>query len=306
MNSPAPVSRSWLWWTLLAVACWGIWALLARWIGDALSPGQQQAISTLGILPVLGMLASSRHLGPPGRNRRGALFALAAGALTCLGNLSYYEVLNRGPKAATVVPLTALYPMVTVLLAVLFLRERLRPVQRLGILLSLGAIYLFNVQEGGSFLTSWLWVALIPILLWGVAALLQKIATQELSGERTTLWFLAAFIPVAGFLLLREPVRTLPAGRTCLLVLLLGFAFALGNFALLVAYARHGKASVITPLAGLYPLVSIPLAMVLFGERLSRRETAGILLALAAVLAIAWEPDSAPDSADSPAPPFPQ
>ena len=306
MTSPAPVTRSWLWWTLLAVVCWGVWALLARWIGDALSPGQQQAVSTLGILPVLAMLASSRHLGPPGRGPRGALFALAAGALTCLGNLAYYEVLNRGPKAATVVPLTALYPLVTVLLAMLFLRERLRTVQRLGIVLSLGAIYLFNVQEGGSFRTAWLWVTLIPISLWGVAALLQKIATQELSGERTTLWFLAAFIPVAGILLLREPVRTLPSIRTWLLVLLLGFAFALGNFALLVAYARQGKASVITPLAGLYPLVSIPLAMVLFGERLSRRETVGILLALTAVLAIAWEPDSAPSPAAPPPPPFPQ
>ena len=61
---PNPVTRSWLWWTLLAVACWGVWALLARWIGDALSPGQQQAISTPSRPGDAGLLPAS---GPAGK-----------------------------------------------------------------------------------------------------------------------------------------------------------------------------------------------------------------------------------------------
>lgn len=284
-----PDMKPWFGWTLLAVACWGVWALLARWIGDALSPAHQQALSTLGLLPVMILLSCSGRLGASGRGPRGALYAVSAGALTCLGNIAYYDVLNRGTKAATVVPFTALYPLVTILLAMLFLRERINRIQIGGLLLSLVAIYLFNVQDDGAFLSPWLAAALVPVALWGVAALFQKLATQHLSGERATLWFLAAFLPVAGILLLRNPLTTAIPGRIWLLVLLLGFAFALGNLALLTAYARDGKASVITPLAGLYPLVSIPLAIGLLGERVGSRETAGIVVALLAVLALACE-----------------
>ena len=86
--------------------------------------------------------------------RRGALLALGAGTLTCLGNVAYYSVLNRGAKAATVVPLTALYPVVTVLLAVMILKERLNAIQIAGIVLSLIAIYLFNVQQEQGFLSA--------------------------------------------------------------------------------------------------------------------------------------------------------
>jgi len=294
--------RSWFSWTLLAVVCWGVWALLARGIGDALTPAQQQAWSTLGILPVMGALALSGRLGPPGRTPRSALFALGSGLLTCLGNIAYYAVLNRGAKAAAVVPFTALYPVVTVLLALLCLKERVGPVQWAGIGASLAAIYAFNVADSGAALSSWLLVALIPIAFWGVAALLQKIATQELTGERATLWFLGAFVPVAAFLMVWEPLGAGLTPRAWGLVLLLGFAFALGNFALLAAFARHGKASVIAPLAGLYPLVSIPLAMVWFGERLGGRELLGIALALAGVVALAWEPR--PSETRSGAPPL--
>ena len=78
--------RLWLWWTFLAVLCWGLWALLARLIGDALSPRQQQSLSTFGLLPLMMTLGFSGRLGPPGRGPRGILFALSAGVLTCLGN----------------------------------------------------------------------------------------------------------------------------------------------------------------------------------------------------------------------------
>ena len=45
----------------------------------------------------------------------------------------------------------------------------------------------------------------------------------------------------------------------------------------------------IAPLAGLYPLVSIPVAIVFLGEKVTGREWAGIAIALTAVVALAWE-----------------
>src|SRR5262245_56347675 len=134
----------WLLWTILAMLSWGVWAILSKLIGDALSAAQSQALSTVGLVPVAVALALSGRLSVTGHRRRGALFALIAGALACGGNIAYYRALQVGDKAATVVALTGLYPLVTVVLAMLLLRERLNRVQACGIVLSLGAIYLFN------------------------------------------------------------------------------------------------------------------------------------------------------------------
>jgi drug/metabolite transporter (DMT)-like permease len=50
-----------------------------------------------------------------------------------------------------------------------------------------------------------------------------------------------------------------------------------------------GKASVIAPLGSLYPLVSIPLAIYYWHERVTGREAAGIVCALLSVVLLAWE-----------------
>lgn len=289
---------AWLGWTLLAVGCWGVWAILSRLIGDALSATQSQALSTLGILPVIFALARRPRPRPAIdlNTRRGCALALGAGVLTCIGNAGYYDVLNRGTKAATVVPLTALYPLVTIVLAIVILRERIHRVQGLGLVGSLAALYLFNIPgEQGLASPALRWVFL-PIAMWGVAGLLQKVATNHVPGERAAFWFLAAFVPVAAVILWREPTAGPYSARTWILASALGLFFALGNLALLQAFARGGKASVVAPIASLYPLVSIPIALLLFHEQLSGRETAAIFVAIVSVVALAWERPSHPDS----------
>jgi uncharacterized membrane protein len=249
----------WLLWTILAMLSWGVWAILSKLIGDALSAAQSQALSTLGLVPVAAALLLSGRLSTTGNRRRGVLFALTAGALACAGNVAYYRALQVGEKAATVVALTGLYPLVTVVLAMILLRERLNRVQTSGIVLSLGAIYLFNVQTESGLLSRWLLFALLPIAFWGMAGLLQKLSTNHISGELSTLWFLSAFVPAALVILLQQEVPARISAGTWLLVAALGFTFGLGNLGILAAFARNGKASVITPLSGLYPLVSIRL-----------------------------------------------
>lgn len=283
----------WLFLALSAVLCWGLWAILSKLIGESVSAAQSQALSTLGLLPVMLALAASKKLTATGNRRRGIRNAIFAGGLSCVGNVAYYHALNVGGKASTVVPLTALYPLVTIVLAVIFLRERLNPVQLVGIALSLVSIYLFNVGSAAGVVNAWLIYALIPIGLWGISGLFQKISTNDISGELSTLWFLAAFVPVGGLLLLLQPLAGPVAVKTWLLVSGLGLFFSLGNLALLAAFANHGKASIIAPISGLYPLISVPIAVLFLGEKISPRETVGIVLALFAVVALAMEKPSA-------------
>jgi drug/metabolite transporter (DMT)-like permease len=282
----------WLAWSLVALLSWGVWALLSKVIGGGLSAAHTQALSTIGLLPVMLALGLSRRLTGRGNRLRGALVAVVAGTLSCAGNVAYYQALNLGGKAALIVPLTALYPVVTVILAMLLLKEKLNSVQTLGVLLSLAAIYLFNIEEKAEeagILSTWLAYALIPIALWGITGLLQKLSTNDISGELSTLWFLAAFFPVSLLILLESPLPDRIAANTWFLVTGLGFFFALGNFALLAAFASGGKASVITPISALYPLASVPLAIFLLGEKIGAREKAGIALALVAGVFLSYE-----------------
>ncbi|HKS35728.1 MAG TPA: EamA family transporter [Verrucomicrobiae bacterium] len=297
----------WLLWSFVAVLCWGYWAVISRLIGDALTAAQSQALSTIGLVPVVIALAASRRLTASGNRRRGIAAAFCAGMLACAGNVAYYHALKDGGSVSTLVSFTALYPLVTVLLAMLLLRERLNRFQIVGVGLSLVAIGLFNVTgdeglvsyvlflfnnaglEGVEIASGWLRYAFIPIALWGVAGLLQKISTNHISGELSTVGFLAAFVPVALIILFFQPISGNVTLNTWFLVTALGLSFSLGNLAILAAFANAGKASVITPLTGLYPVVSVPIAILFLGEKITARETAAIALALVSVVALSYE-----------------
>ena len=280
---------AWLLWTLLTLAAWGGWAFLSRLLGDALSAQQNQALSTLGFLPVLGLLVLAGRARLRRASRRGLLLAFAGGVLSCLANIPYYAAAARGERFAAVVSLVALAPVVTVLLALLLLRERLGAVQVAGLALAFAAIWLFNVSSGAGLLSPTVLVALPPILLWGLSGFLQKVATQDTAAEAAALAYLGAFVPMGIFYALREPWPAEITGRTWALVVALGFLLAFGNFTVIAAYAAGGQTAVVAPLVNLFPVISIGLALLLLGEKIGPREAAGVAVALASVAALSRE-----------------
>src|SRR6185369_1232011 len=184
---------AWLIWTLVALLAWGIWAVISKLLGSLLTAEQSQVLSTLGMLPLFIPLAKKvqwRRL-----SAKGIAWAILGGIVSCLGNIFYYGALARGERVATVVSLTALYPLITVILALLFLRERLNPVQRFGVILSLAAIWLFNVQSGGGVLSAIVVLAILPIVFWGLSGFAQKVTTNYLSPEAASLFYLGTFVP---------------------------------------------------------------------------------------------------------------
>ena len=63
-------------------------------------------------------------------------WAAIGGFLAFVGFLTFFAALEQG-KASTVVTLSALYPLVTILLSVVFLREKLTTRQGIGIVLAM-------------------------------------------------------------------------------------------------------------------------------------------------------------------------
>ena len=74
----------------------------------------------------------------------GILLALVTGVLGSIGNVAFYAALGQGGMASVVVPMCSLYPVVTVLLALLLLREKVNTYQRIGVVLAVVAIIMLG------------------------------------------------------------------------------------------------------------------------------------------------------------------
>ena len=132
----------WLWYALLCIFWWGLWGFLSKIGSVAANPMQMQVLFTLGMLPVaLGMLLRMRWKLDV--NRGGATYVILSGVATGLGTLGYYAAL-REQAAAVVTPLTGLFPLLTIGLAFIVLRERLNKVQWGGVVLALASIVVLS------------------------------------------------------------------------------------------------------------------------------------------------------------------
>jgi transporter family protein len=89
---------------------------------------------TAGFVVLLPFLWSGTTLA--GLNAGVLFVGLIAGTVNGLGNWAVFACLEKGAKASVAIPLTALYPLCTVVLATAFLRERPTELQWIGIALA--------------------------------------------------------------------------------------------------------------------------------------------------------------------------
>ena len=137
---------------------------------------------------------------------------------------------------------------------------------------------------------TWLTASLITILLWGIVGLLQKVGSSHSTSNSLLLWTMAGYALLLPFLfggthLLSLPMRPIVVGVVC------GFTNSLGAWSLYTALERGARASVAVPLTALNPLLTLILALIVLGERLTGMQTAGVALAIVAGVLLSYEPD---------------
>ncbi|MGH9451624.1 MAG: EamA family transporter [Terriglobia bacterium] len=132
----------WFFFAALVLFSWGIVGLLQK-----LSTNRVSAESALIWLVVGFFLLTPVFY--PGRSlfhysTRSLLFILICSALNALGALALFAAMKHGGKASIVVPVTALYPVVMVLLGPFVLKESITALQGGGVLCSLAAVVLLS------------------------------------------------------------------------------------------------------------------------------------------------------------------
>lgn len=101
-----------------------------------------QFLFAFGFIPVAFVALVLKQLKFE-RNVKGIAYGLGNGVLSGIGGLALFAAYRSGGNTSVITVATALYPVITVVLAVLILRERLSWVQVVGLVFAALAMIMF-------------------------------------------------------------------------------------------------------------------------------------------------------------------
>ncbi len=128
--------------TILALLAYGLWGFFPKLTVGLINSKEFIIYNTLGV--ILVSLVVLLFLGKPSFNVRGVTFAMLTGIAGIIGTLFFVTALAKG-KASVIVTMTALYPLIVIALAKVFLNEPITLKQGIGIVFALAALVLFSI-----------------------------------------------------------------------------------------------------------------------------------------------------------------
>ena len=221
-------------------------------------------------------------------SRAFAGFGLLAYTLDGIAWIFYYQSLVHGP-ISIVGTLSAAYPAVTVLLARAFLGEVLLAPQLAGVAAVIGGCLAMAWSppeaQARSTRRRWIAYAAAAILLWGVNGTLVRHAYQLPGAHEANM---ALFLAIGGLATLGAYGAVFSRGHRAARgewARAAGPMATMATGSLLTALAlERGPASIVTPLSGAYPVVTLGFAWAVLKERPTRLQWAGIASVLAGMV----------------------
>ena len=135
----------------------------------------------------------------------------------------------------------------------------------------------------------WLVFAILALVLWGITGVTQKLSTNRISSERSFLWFCWAMVALSAAVLIVARPHWGLAPVVVASAIAGGALNGMGAWTSFRALESGGKASIVISLISLYPLLTVVLAVLILGERLTWTQTAGALAAIAAAILLSLE-----------------
>jgi transporter family protein len=132
----------WLINSLVALVCFGLWGFLPKIAVRYVSPRSALVYEALGVVTVgcIVLLTVGKGIST---DMKGIVPAVLTGIFGAVGFLCFLYAVNVG-SVSVVATLTALYPAITMLLAVIFLKEGVTLTQIAGIGLAILSVILLS------------------------------------------------------------------------------------------------------------------------------------------------------------------
>ncbi|WP_254092770.1 DMT family transporter [Dawidia soli] len=280
------LKQPWFRYALVTTLFWGVWGAFIEIPEKAGFPATLGYVAwAISMIPcaLVALYALGWKLET---DLRSVGLGMLIGLLGAGGQLILFQALREGP-AYIVFPFISLFPIVTILLSTLLLRERGNPRQWVGIAVALAAIFFlsYSPQSTGTVAgTRWIWLALIVFLMWGVQAYAMKFSNASMQAESIFFYMTVSalvLVPVAIWM----TDRTQPIYWGWKGPYLAGVVHLLNSIgALTLVYAlRYGKAIIVVPLTGLSPILTVILSLIVYTVIPGPSLMFGIVLALVAI-----------------------
>jgi uncharacterized membrane protein len=286
---------------LATALCWGSADLFARFatrkIGTVRTMLYMQLTGLVLLTLAMRALGGWGHLAD-GSGWRPWMWGILAGTLNTSATLGLYRSFEIG-KMSVVAPVSASYPALTMLLAALT-GERLTAARFAGIALTIAGVVLVargeempgdvNPPDGKArpgkrnLGVGW---ALFSGVGFGVMFWLLGIGVVPMLGSAPSVWVIrltSVVLTTAMVLILGQRVALPVAGAKSWILgvgILDTSAYVMNNYGM-----QHEQVSVVSALASLYGAVTVGLAAIFLGERVSRMQWIGIASIFAGIFLI--------------------
>lgn len=134
--------KAWILPSFGAFALWGLWSFIPKITVRYISPKSAIVYEVLGGMCVATLVLYSLNFRPD-VHPNGVALALTTGVLGFLGALCFLFAVSEGP-VSLIVSLTALYPVISIVLAICILKEPITLKQGIGIIFALTAMFLVS------------------------------------------------------------------------------------------------------------------------------------------------------------------
>lgn len=284
MNKP----RTWISFVIIHVIFMGVWGALIE------LPEKNGFPATLGyvvwaltMIPatIVALIINKWKLD---YDKRSIFYGSLSGLLGAAGQLVLFYTLKMAP-AYLVFPILSLTPVVTILLAVLFLKESTGMIGWVGIGIAILAIFLLSyLPAGDSAASGYLWIVLtiIPLIAWGAQGFVMRFANDTMKAESIFFYMTISslvLIPVALWMTdFSKPINYGLNGP----YLAAGIQILNSFGALCLVYAfRYGKAIIIAPMTtALSPVLTVIISLIIYAVVPHIITVAGIALAILSAL----------------------
>jgi len=263
----------WLTPALMALLLYGLGqGFVKMWIGEV--PPARFCLyfaCARALVMVSYFLANSHTPMLAGQTHHTLAIGVLAYLLDGLGWIMYFQSIIAGP-ITIVGTLSAAYPAITIVLAHWFLGETLSPLQYVAVTLVIGGCIglAYQPADAANKVTGRAWIALafLALMLWGGAQTVVKYA-YSLGATDTNMALysvIGALLTLGAYGLWKGRAGTHSVIEWSRSFLPMGM-MASGDLGVLIA-SRYGKISIVTPLTGAYPLVTLAFAALVLRERI--------------------------------------
>ncbi|HDP97171.1 MAG TPA: DMT family transporter [Euryarchaeota archaeon] len=295
--------ETWISLSLLTVILCGVSGIISKIVLRSVPSSSLMMASFLIIMPtsIFLLIAYIWKVGLEGIDATYVLLGLATAFMANLGFFLYFDALERGP-ITIVGSVTAAYPVIIIVLAILLLGETLTLLQGAGvtgILFGVVALTYIHGLSGEKTACPRVAIALsiMAFLCWGAWGVMLKTALESLDVV-LYIGLSCLVMPFLTFAYLRQKGENLfsfgefrylfkasAASIPAVLAIISIEAEQLGFFSETFAVST-GPASLVFPVVASYPVVTIVLAFFLLHERISMKEYLLIALVLAGIIII--------------------